>query len=195
LARGPRYRVQYRRRRENKTDYVTRRALVTTGVPRLVVRVSNRNVIAQVTNAEIQGDYVIAQATSRDLGQFGWKAGGKNTSAAYLVGYLAAKRALEAGIERANLDIGLKRATPGGKVFAAAKGAIDAGLNIPCDSDIVPLNERVSGSVIAEYAEQLEDPLEYEKRFSVYLRRGLRPEELPAHFEEVKALIEENEVE
>jgi large subunit ribosomal protein L18 len=195
LAKGPRYRVQYRRRREKKTDYAARRALATTGVPRIVVRVSNKGVMVQVTNAEIEGDYVVAQAASRDLKRFGWKASGKNTPAAYLVGYLAGRKALEAGVERANLDMGLKRATPGGKVFAVAKGAMDAGLEIPCDSDIIPSPERVSGGAVAEYAEQMEDPLEYEKRFSVYLRRGLRPEELPAHFEEVKARIEENSVE
>jgi large subunit ribosomal protein L18 len=44
---------------------------------------------------------------------------------------------------------------------------------------------------LAEYAEQMEDPLEYERRFSVYLRKGLRPEALKSHFEEVKARIEE----
>jgi large subunit ribosomal protein L18 len=49
--------------------------------------------------------------------------------------------------------------------------------------------------MIAEYAEQMEDPLEYERRFSVYLRRGLRPEAIPGHFEEVKARIEEKEIE
>jgi large subunit ribosomal protein L18 len=161
----------------------------------MVVRVSNKSVLAQVTNAEIKGDYVIAQAASRDLSQFGWKASGKNTSAAYLVGYLVGKKALEAGITRVNLDIGLRRATHGGKVFAVARGALDAGLEIPCDSDIIPSAERVSGGTVAKYAEQLDDPLEYERRFSVYLRRGLRPEELPAHFEEVKAMIEENRVE
>jgi large subunit ribosomal protein L18 len=37
----------------------------------------------------------------------------------------------------------------------------------------------------------MEDPLEYEKKFSVYLRKGLRPETLPNHFEEIKAQIEE----
>ncbi len=51
------------------------------------------------------------------------------------------------------------------------------------------------GEVIADYAKNIEDPIEYERRFSVYLRRGLRPEALPSHFDEVKTRIEENSVE
>jgi len=195
LAKGPRYRVQYRRRREHKTDYVMRRSLATAEAPRFVVRVSNKGILVQVTNAEIEGDYVVSQASSQDLMQYGWKASGKNTPAAYLIGYLAGRKALKAGVERANLDMGLNRATKGNKVFAVAKGATDAGLEIPCDSDIVPSPERMNGGSVAKYAENMADPLEYEKRFSVYLRRGLRPEELPAHFEEVKKRIEESSVE
>jgi large subunit ribosomal protein L18 len=53
----------------------------------------------------------------------------------------------------------------------------------------------LEGKVIADYAEQMENPLEYERRFSFYLRRGLRPESLPEHFDEVKSKIEENSVE
>ncbi|OGD45205.1 50S ribosomal protein L18 [Candidatus Bathyarchaeota archaeon RBG_16_57_9] len=195
MVKGPRYRVKYRRRRENKTDYVLRRALATAEAPRFVVRVSNKGILVQVTNAEIEGDYVVAQAASRELKQYGWKASGKNTPAAYLVGYLAGRKALEAGVARANLDMGLNRSTTGNKAFAVAKGAMDAGLEIPCDSDIMPSPERMNGGAVAEYAENMADPLEYEKRFSIYLRRGLRPEELPAHFEEVKARIEERSVE
>ncbi|MCK4439284.1 50S ribosomal protein L18, partial [Candidatus Bathyarchaeota archaeon] len=119
-------------------------------------------------------------------------ASGKNVPAAYLLGLLAGKKAKAAGVEHAILDMGLKRATAGNKVFAVVKGALDAGLDVPCDSDIIPPPERINGSVIAEYAEQMEDPLEYETRFSVYLRRGLRPEAIQGHFEEVKARIEEN---
>jgi large subunit ribosomal protein L18 len=196
LAKGPNYRVPYRRRREKKTDYATRRILATSEHPRFVVRTSNRNIMVQVTRAEIEGDYVVSKASSKDLrDSYGWKAGGKNTPAAYLIGLIAGRKALEAGVERVNLDIGLKKSSTGNKVFAVVKGATDAGLKIPCDSDIIPSPERVEGSIIAEYAENMEDPLEYERRFSVYLRSGLRPEELKAHFEEVKAHIEEKKVE
>lgn len=195
MAKGPRYRVPYRRRREKKTDYAARRVLATTGSPRFVVRVSGKNILAQVVKSEIEGDYVVAQGSSKELKSYGWMASGKNVPAAYLLGLMAGKKAKAAGVEKAVLDIGLKRATTGSKVFAVVKGALDAGLDIPCDSDITPPPERINGGIIAEYAEQMEDPLEYERRFSVYLRRGLRPEAIPGHFEEVKARIEENKVE
>ncbi|MBN2335337.1 50S ribosomal protein L18 [Candidatus Bathyarchaeota archaeon] len=196
MAKGPNYRVPYRRRRQKKTDYAARRVLATSEHPRFVVRVSDSSIIVQVVKSEIEGDYVLAQASSSELKKgYGWMASGKNAPAAYLLGLLAGKKALAAGVEHVNLDMGLKKATTGNKVFAVAKGAIDAGLDIPCDSDIIPPPERINGSIIAEYAENMEDPLEYERRFSVYLRRGLRPEALTGHFEEVKARIEENKFE
>jgi large subunit ribosomal protein L18 len=194
LARGPRYRVPYRRRREKKTDYAARRVLATSGYPRFVVRVSNKNILVQLARSEINGDYILTQASSSELAdKYDWQASGKNTPAAYLLGLMAGKKALKAGVEAAHLDLGLKRPTSGSKVFAAVKGANDAGLEVPCDSDIMPSPERINGTTVAEYAENMEDPLEYEERFSVYLRKGLRPEALPGHFEEVKARILEEQ--
>ena len=196
MAKGPSYRVQYRRRRERKTDYSARRILAISEVPRFVVRVSNQNIVVQLVKSHIIGDEILTQTSSKELSEkYGWLASGKNIPAAYLLGLIAGSKALEAGIEEANLDIGLKKATKGSKVFAVVKGANDAGLNIPSDSDIMPSPERINGSIIAEYAENMEDPLEYETRFSSYLRSGLRPEALNSHFEEVKARIEENKVE
>jgi large subunit ribosomal protein L18 len=196
LGKGANYRVQYRRRREKKTDYAKRIVLATSEYPRFVVRVSNKAITVQVTKSEIEGDYVQTSTSSHELKKkYGWVASGSNIPAAYLVGYIAGKKAQEIGIDRANLDLGLTRVTTGNKIFAAVQGANDAGLEIPVDSDVVPSQEALNGEVIAEYAENIEDPIEYERRFSVYLRRGLRPEALPSHFEEVKIRIEENSVE
>ena len=161
-----------------------------------MVRISNKEITVQVSKSEIEGDYVLVNASGQELkSKYGWKASHKNIPAAYLIGYIAGKKALGEGISIANLDMGLKRVTTGNKVFAVVQGANDAGLEIPVDSDVVPSQEALNGSVIAEYAENIEDPIEYERRFSVYLRRGLRPEALPSHFEEVKTRIEENSVE
>jgi large subunit ribosomal protein L18 len=195
LAKGPSYRVPYRRRREKKTDYAARRILATSEYPRFVVRISNKGIVVQVTRSEIEGDYVIASTSDHELKSYGWKASGKNIPAAYLIGYIAGKKALAEGIEEANLDMGLKRVTTGNKIFAVVQGANDAGLDIPIDSDVIPSQEAINSEVIAEYADKIEDPIEYERRFSVYLRRGLRPEALPSHFDEVKTRIEENSVE
>jgi len=191
LAKGPGYTVPYRRRREGKTDYKARRTLVASDKPRFVVRPTNRNIIIQLVEARIEGDHILTQTTSQELVRhFGWLGGRKNTPAAYLLGLIAGYKALERGIESAILDMGLRRASKGCKVYAAVKGALDAGLEVPCDPEVFPSDDRIEGAVIAEYAEMLqENPEEYERRFSDYLRRGLRPEELPRHFREVRERI------
>jgi len=192
LAKDAHYRVAYRRRREYKTDYQARRILAVSEHPRFVVRVSNKGILAQIVKAEIIGDKVLTQATSNELvSKYGWQASGKSIPAAYLLGLIAGHKAVKEGIETAYLDLGLRRPTKGSKIFAVVKGAIDAGLNIPCDSDIIPTPERINGGHIAKYA-QVIDPESYEENFSEYLRKGLRPESLPEHFEEMKKKIQED---
>ena len=192
MAKGAHYRVSYRRRMEHKTDYKARRTLATSEAPRFVVRVSNRSLIVQLVRSEIAGDFVATQATSKELAEkYNWRASSSSIPAAYLVGLIAGHRAVKEGLGNANLDLGLRRPTKGSKVFAAVKGAIDAGLKVPCDSDVMPPPERIGGGDIAKYAEMIGDPFEYERLFSVYLKRGLRPETLPTHFEETKSKIME----
>jgi large subunit ribosomal protein L18 len=193
LAKGPRYRVAYRRRREAKTDYKTRRILATSDRPRFVVRSSNKNVSIQLVKSKIVGDIVLTQVESSELDKYGWLGGKKNTPASYLLGMLAGRKALNVGIGEANLDIGLARPTQGSRVFAAVKGALDAGLEVPCDSDILPELGRIEGNSISEYAKMIEDSIKHERVFSGYLKRGLRPEDLPDHFKSVKARIEEDQ--
>jgi large subunit ribosomal protein L18 len=191
LARGPRYRVPYRRRREAKTDYGARRIMATSGRNRFVVRASNKNIVIQLITSKIEGDVVHAQANSSELEKYGWLGGKKNTSAAYLLGLLAGRKALSIGIDAAILDLGLIRPTKGAKVFAAVKGALDAGLEIPCNSDIIPGLERIEGRSVSEYAASFEDKSEYERVFPGYLKRGLNPQDLPEHFSTIKVGIME----
>ncbi|EMR73119.1 ribosomal protein L18 [Thaumarchaeota archaeon SCGC AB-539-E09] len=193
MAKGPRYRVPYRRRREAKTDYAARRILATSEKPRLVVRPSDRNITIQLMESKIIGDIIITQAHSSELKKYGWKGGLKNTPAAYLLGFLAGRRAVIKEIVSANLDLGLKRPTKGSKIFAAVKGALDAGLKVPCNLDILPDSERIEGRTIAEYAKSIENPDDYKYMFSAYLRRGLEPQELPEHFASVKKKMEESQ--
>lgn len=63
---------------------------------------------------------------------------------------------------------------------------------MPCDGDILPEVSKIEGKVLAEYAASIEDPEEYNYMFSGYLKRGLRPQDLPDHFGSVKAKIEAN---
>lgn len=191
MAKGPRYRVPYRRRREGKTDYAARRILAISENPRFVVRPSDRNFTIQLVTSKIEGDVIVTQAHSSELERYGWKGGLKNTPAAYLLGFLAGRRALSKEIVTANLDLGLKRPTKGSKIFAAVKGALDAGLKVPCDLDILPDAGRIEGRIIAEYAQSIKNPDDYKYMFSAYLRRGLEPQELPEHFASVKEKMEE----
>jgi len=182
MATGPRYKVPMRRRREVRTDYHQRLRLLKSGKARLVARPSNRHVRAQLIATGPQGDETLASAHSADLAEYGWEAPTGNLSAAYLTGLLAGKRALDAGVEEAVLDIGLHTATPGNKVFAVQEGAIDAGLEVPHNDSVLAEWERTRGEHIAAYAESLDEPL-YSGEFDAT--------ELPAHFDEVRETIME----
>ncbi|WP_048149441.1 50S ribosomal protein L18 [Palaeococcus ferrophilus] len=194
MAHGPRYRVPFRRRREGKTNYHKRLAMLKSGKPRLVVRKSLNHHIAQIVVYAPEGDRTLVSAHTRELmREFGWKGHGGNTPSAYLVGLLLGYKAKKAGIEEAILDIGLNPPVRGSSIFAVLKGAVDAGLDVPHSEEIYPGDDRIRGETIAEYAKALkeEDENLYRRQFSGYLVKGLEPERLPEHFDEVKARIEE----
>ncbi|WP_297063617.1 50S ribosomal protein L18 [Thermococcus sp.] len=192
MARGPRYRVPFRRRREGKTNYHKRLKLLKSKKPRLVVRKSLNHHIAQIIVYDPKGDKTIVSAHTRELiRDFGWKGHTGNTPSAYLLGLLIGYKAKQAGVEEAILDIGLHPPTRGSSVFAVLKGAVDAGLNVPHSEEIFPEDYRIRGEHIAEYAKALkeEDESLYRRQFGGYLVKGLEPEKLPEHFDEVKAKI------
>ena len=184
MATGPRYKVPMRRRREVRTDYGQRLRLLKSGKPRLVARVSNKHVRAQLISPGPDGDETHAAAASADLSEYGWEAPTGNLPSAYLTGLLAGKRALAAGVEAAVLDIGLNTATPGNKVFAVQEGAVDAGVEIPHNEAVLADWSRNRGEHIAAYAEELDEPL-YGGEFDAA--------ELPEHFDEVRERIMEDD--
>lgn len=189
MAHGSRYKVAFKRRREGKTDYGARLKLIGLDKHRLVVRVTGNHTIAQIVDVELSGDQTLVSAHSRELKNMGWLGSGKNTSAAYLTGYLCGKKAIKEGIEGAVLDMGLQSSTKGSRVYAVLKGAIDAGLEIPYKDIILPDEDRIKGEHIVQYAQSL-DKAEMEKKFSQYLEKGLSPLELPDHFQSIKEKIE-----
>jgi len=152
MATGPRYFVAFRRRREGRTDYHARHKLVVSVRPRMVVRKTNKHVICQLVTAHMDGDRTHVSANSADLRKYGYEGALSNTPAAYLTGMLFAVRALNAGKDAAILDIGLNRASKGARVFAALKGAVEAGLDIPHSEEILPSDERCTGEHIAAFA-------------------------------------------
>lgn len=151
MATGPRYFVPFRRRREGKTDYYKRTKLVVADVPRMVVRKTNRHIIIQLVTAEMDGDRTLVAANSSELAEFGYKGSASSTPAAYLTGLLFAAKARKGSHGAAVLDIGLHRATPGARVFAALKGAVDGGMAIPHGEEILPDEARIKGAHIAAY--------------------------------------------
>jgi len=187
VAKNSRYCTKFRRRREGKTDYKARRALIVSGRPRLVTRTSINNVIAQVIAAKPKGDEVLVSAHSRELGKYGWKAPRGNVPTAYLTGYLCGLKAKAKGVEEAIFDIGLYPPTKGAKLFAVLKGVLDAKVNVPHSAEKLPDEKRLKGEHIAAYAQSLaSEPERYQLRFSKYLRQDIKPETLPAHFAQVK---------
>ncbi len=197
MADGPRYSVPFRRRREGKTDYKLRLGLVRSGKPRAVVRTSNKYVYVQIVEAQPSGDVVRASASSKELAKLGWKGGTGNLPSAYLTGALAGRRALTKGVKEAILDIGLRPSTKGSRLYAALKGLTDAGLEVPHSEETLPSTARLGGAHITEYAKSLlsESSDVYKKRFSGYLSKGLKPEELTGHFEQVRGQIQSLKVE
>lgn len=160
-----RFQVKFKRRREGKTDYFARKRLIcqdrnkyNTPKYRLVVRITNKDIICQVAYSKIEGDKVIAAAYSHELPKYGIKVGLTNYAAAYCTGLLAARRLLtklnlheiytgnedingdeynvesvegSPGAFRCFLDIGLARTTTGARIFGVLKGAVDGGLDVP----------------------------------------------------------------
>ncbi len=192
MARGPTYKVPRRRRREGKTNYYKRYVYIASRATRLVVRKSNRYITAQIIRPTPIGDITLAAAHTSELAKkLGWLGSTKNTPAAYLAGLLLGIKARLMGIEEAVLDIGLHPSTKGSKIYALARGAMDAGLKIPVDSDMIPSWGRIRGEDIARYAEELstKDPEGFKRQFSEILSKGLDPRKLPEHFDHVFSRI------
>lgn len=118
-----RYQVKYRRRREGKTDYRARRTMVLQDKTkynqpkyRMVVRLTNRDVITQIVHSKIAGDQVLMAAYSHELPAFGVKVGLTNYAAAYCTGLLLARRTLT--------KLGIADTFPGAKEVTGAFKAV-----------------------------------------------------------------------
>lgn len=168
-----RYQTKYKRRRIGKTDYYARKRLITqaknkynTPKYRLVIRFTNRDIVAQIVTSEITGDKVFCAAYSHELKAYGIEHGLTNWAAAYCTGLLIARRVLKklgldkefTGVEEADgeynltevseengrrpfkaiLDVGLARTSTGARVFGALKGASDGGIFVPHSENRFP---------------------------------------------------------
>jgi len=72
-AKGPSYRVYFRRRREGKTNFAKRLALVKGGKTRMVVRRSNKGVLVQFIDFDPKGDRTLLTVSGAHLAKlFKW---------------------------------------------------------------------------------------------------------------------------
>ncbi|UCD72576.1 MAG: 50S ribosomal protein L18 [Candidatus Bathyarchaeota archaeon] len=193
-AKGPRHRVPFRRRREKKTDYYSRKRTVLSRRNRLVIRPSTRHVTAQVVEAHPKSDITLASSHSSELSSFGWKGGTGNLPAAYLTGLILGLRARSKGVESAVLDVGVKKPVAGSRTYATLKGALDAGLIVPHREDVFAKEDRFGGKHIASYGALLVDSEEatYQRRFSRLLSQGVSPEKITDLFESTRSSILES---
>lgn len=183
--------VPYRRKREQKTYYPKRIAFLTSGLPRVVVRFTNQKIIAQVTVYKSPGDKVLVAVDSSALRAQGWPYSFKNFPAAYLTGLLLGRKAVAQQCPKAILDTGFKVSLKKGKTYAFLKGLLDGGLDVPHgDPEIFPDVERISGTHIQNYAQQLGKASG--QKFSAYAKHKADPAAIAATFEKVKQNILKN---
>jgi large subunit ribosomal protein L5e len=200
---------------------------------RLIVRFTNKDIICQIAMAKLCGDVVLSAAYAHELKNYGLPVGYTNYASAYATGLLLARRHLtklglaskyEGKTEitgedwhynrkelgdgpkpfRALLDVGLVKTSTGSRVFAALKGAIDGGIDVPhsekrfagYNSEGKSLNAEVLrkylfGGHVADYMRALQDsdPEKYKKQFSHYVAAKIGADDLEGVYKKVHAAI------
>ena len=141
-----------RRRREGKTDYKARLALLKSGIPRIVIRRTNKYILLQAIESSQASDKVIFTASSKDLLKNGldekYSGSLKSIPASYLTGILMAKKL---GKENEYIiDWGMAIGKKGGKICAAINGMVDGGSKIRTSKEIFPSSERIKGEHLKE---------------------------------------------
>jgi large subunit ribosomal protein L18 len=178
--------IPFRGKREGRTNYKKRLALLKSGKLRLVVRKSNKHMILQLIKYDDKGDKVLKTVTTKNLVKYGWDLNTSNIPSAYLAGLLIGK---EMKGKEAILDLGLQTPISGSKLFAALKGAAEGGLKIKFSEEVLPKQERIIGKHISKYASSIKGKKEYDKTFSGYLKNKKDPEKFEEYFEKVKQKI------
>ena len=224
-----RFQTKFRRRREGKTEYVQRTQLIQQDKTkygaakyRLVARITNTRVIAQIVVAHLDHDETLCQANSIELKRYGVQCGLANYAAAYATGLLCARRfltklnlaetydAIKAKEEededdrrpfKVLLDVGLARTTTGARVFAVMKGAADGGLHIPHNDKRLAGGEDaekqrfyILGGHVAHYMEELKkkDEAAYNRQFASYIKAGVTPDQIKGIYEKAHEGIRKN---
>ena len=133
-----------RRRLEAKTDYKSRILLLKSGKNRLIIRRTNRYIVAQIVSSALAQDKVITGATSKDLISKGWpeknKGSLKNLQAAYLTGFLLGKKSKDK-VKEVILDMGMHRNIQKSRLYSCLKGLADSGVKVNYSEKATPTLE------------------------------------------------------
>lgn len=146
-------RTQKTRRKQAKTDYKLRLNLLKSGIPRIVIRRTNRYLIVQLVESNEAKDKTISIITSKDLLKQGFdrKFSGslKSIPAGYLTGVFFAKRLKDKEKEYI-IDLGLSRKISGNRLYSVLKGLVDGGAKISVNEKIFPSKQRIDGEHLKE---------------------------------------------
>ncbi len=141
--------IDKRRRRECKTDYMNRIKLLKSGLPRIVFRKTNRHIIAQYVTSQEAQDKIEIGANSKELIKYGWpkefEGSLKSIPASYLTGILIGKKIIKAKLKAPIVDFGMFMALHKTKPHAFLMGLLDAGIKIKCKKETFPEEDKIKG--------------------------------------------------
>lgn len=190
MAKNNRFTVQYRRKREGKTNYKKRLKILKANKPRLAIRKSLKNITIQIIEYHPEGDKIITSVVSKELEKLGWSFNKSNIPSAYLTGLLLGKKAIGNKINEVVVDFGLNESVKGSKLYAVLKGISDSGLAVPVSEKILPHEDRIVGKHISDYDELLKKDDEKRKRqFSGYMKNNVNIKDIKKLFDEIKGKI------
>jgi len=180
--------LDFRRRREALTDYRKRFALVKGGHDRVVIRKTNKRIIAEVVRYAEKGDLVLAYVDSGALSKYSWPSR-SNRPTAYLTGLMLARIAASK-VKDSNapyiLDIGLSSPVKNSIPFVFAKGCLDGGMRLQASLEI---KEAIYNYSDTEYAKKASESGGTVKQYGKFLKDGIKIEALAGLFEATKKKI------
>ena len=92
--------LPFKRKNKEKTNYRRRLKILSSDLYRFVVRLSLKNINVSLIKYGDEGDKVEINVNSYSLRKFGWGGDKGNIPSAYLIGYLAGKKAKGKKIEK-----------------------------------------------------------------------------------------------
>jgi len=188
MAINKKYTTLYKRKKLGLTDYKSRLRLILSKKPRLVIRKSLNKFIAQLIIYDKNGDKILKSLNTNNLKKFGWNYHKGNMPSAYLLGLLIGLETKKLKINDVVLDIGLNESIKKSSLYSVLKGALDSGLNIPHNKEVLPDEDRIKGKHILDYYNKLSQN-EKTKQFSKYLKNNVNPTNIIKEFDEAKSKI------